>query len=90
MLYGGWWRLIILLLKQEEKNRVIYDYLPEGRHENVGTLVVDKLTKKVKWVKKAELYDKVDRGFYSGHAFCQLRKYLELNEYPKKDIVAWY
>lgn len=82
--------MIILRLELKEEDRVVYSYFPEGETEHKGTLQLDIPSGNIGWIEKPKNYEKVDNGFYSGHAFSTLRKFREKGQYPEKRMVAWY
>ncbi len=79
---------MLWLRKKEIKDGIVYYYYQiEGKGE-WGELFYDPKTDQCGWNKLAEddeaWYDK-----YRGHGYMRLIEFVEKNEFPDKDFVAW-
>lgn len=74
-----------LLINNDDE--ISYQYFVEGDTEKVGIISYDKIEKKYYLIKEAR---GDNHGSYSGHAFILLRKFVENNSFPEKDMAMWY
>lgn len=74
-----------------EKNEkfVRYRFYCEGKKNDVGEVSYNFETKEF----NRDIVPPSENGplsWYTGHAFSRMRKYIEKDEYPETDLVAWY
>ena len=77
--------MLRLKLIENTNSKVVYRYFPEDK-ENYGTVYLDKSNGDVLDVDIAE-NDVFDR--YMHHAVSKVTQYIERNEFPEEEIVAW-
>ncbi|MGC6767262.1 hypothetical protein ACYSNR_04160 [Enterococcus sp. LJL128] len=79
--------MVELILLENSSDRVVYRYLVEGKNEFTGSIGYNRLTEQY----YIEELDQSKSGHsYVGHAISQVRKYVEADCFPEKDLRAWY
>jgi hypothetical protein len=75
-----------LILKEVNLERVVYQYLPEGRG-TPGEIEADRATGDVKVLERAT---EDDSGRYAHNAARRITEYMQKKNLPMQAIQAWY
>ena len=78
--------MLRLKLVENTSSKVVYHYFPEDK-EIHGTVSLDKSRGDVLDVSIAE-NDVFNR--YMHHAVSKVTQFIEKNEFPKEEVIAWY
>lgn len=80
---------MVKLRKKEIKDGIIYYYYQKEGKGKWGLLYYNPDKKERGFVNLAE-GDIENDGTYRNHAVYRIKEYIEKNNFPEKDTVAWY
>jgi hypothetical protein len=77
---------VILLKMRDTDEEVVYEYLVEGYHDDIGVIAYYRQTGEIVILRRHEHKWEA----YARHAYSRLKRYIASKAFPDSDVVAWY
>ena len=81
-----------IVLEELTDDRVAYRYYPEGKKEKIKEYGIVSLMRKKTTQRRNidKICEEDEFKTYAFHALSRLEEYQGENEFPEKDLIAWY